>query len=197
MLTIGSFFARRFSQNGHDMDEWLIGWYNITPFTGSNQQKQPSFSDPFYETSRYRNFTELLSEAADLHGVKLRKVTKTIGLWQGNHEPSVSVKIEGKRRDIEKVAELLLQEFSQKSVSIVYQPGSSEHLTYRFMVPETSHPAAVLHSLITSGVTGAHLTPKEVRLNELSELELKVLDALTCLYGTIHINKCEVVRILA
>lgn len=178
------------------MDDWIAAWYNVTPFVSASRTIQPSFSDPFYTTERYQRFIRFLSEEAASHNVTLKKITKTIGLWQGSHEPSVSVKVEGRRGDIEFVAALLLGAFSQKSVSIVYQPGSSEHLTYRFSLP-VDEPVDILRSLVASGVAGAHLTPKEVRLNESTVLDRKVLETLVRLYGDIHVSPCEVVRILA
>jgi hypothetical protein len=169
--------------------------YNLTPFTESDHSSAPSFDDPFFSTMRYTRFLERMFDVSAEHHVILTNLTRTIGLWEGGHEPSIAVNAEGSLKDIEKVGSLMLSEFDQNAVRVLTFFPEAEHSRYVFQ-NRHQNPSTVIQKLVEAGVCGGHLTQEEIRLDETQKLDNSMLETLMSMFGQVSSMPCRIHRIL-
>jgi hypothetical protein len=169
--------------------------FTLTPFTESDHSAEPSFNDPFFSTDRYKLFVERLFQLSEQHQVELKDLTQTIGLWRGDHEPSVTVNAYGSFEAITRVGQVILEEFNQDAVRVVTFTSTGQHVRYMFNTGN-HEPSTVISQLVELGVMSGHLTQNEIRLDEIVELPENQVAALMKLYGPVRIIPCQVRRII-
>jgi len=172
----------------------MKAYYSLTPFTDTDVSVKPSFDDPFYSSSKYNTFVDTYNKLVSSNNIQSNALHKTIGIWEGSHEPSVTTKISGNRKDIEKVAAALRELFNQDAVRVVYKPGNETHLRYRFSAANKD-PMFVIQELVEAGVPGAQLSTTHIIVDSFTPLRESTLTKLNTLYGEPKVSRCEVVRI--
>jgi len=177
------------------LQEKVHASYGITSYVDTSLKTAPvSFHDPYYETSTHRRFMETMQEKAQVAGVDIRSTHRAVGLYEGTQEPSVAVNATGFRSDIEDIASHLLEEFSQRAVHIIFQPGHGMHRLYRFNI-ESNQIEIIMSRLASLRITGARITNGMLELSDIDCIPSHILAELEKLYGSATVFPCEIVQI--
>jgi hypothetical protein len=169
--------------------------YSFTPFTHKEDTSVlPAFDDPFYQTAKYESFLLTVSRILHDNQVQRSAFIRTVGMWKGQHEPSVSVEVYGNKRDIEIAGRIIQEHFNQDAVRITYENGVHTHQQYVFRQP-VYMPSVVIERLVSVGISGAQLTPSSIRIDIPGELDEDTVQKLSEWFGKPNQIPCEIVRI--
>ena len=130
----------------------------ITSFRGT-PVKTVAETKAYYETTRSKGFEKAINEAAPPNGITVSDVKKSAGFWEGNIEPSFSVKVEGTIDDIYKYSAKLGKKANQDAAAI-FVPGEGESIKWEMDGIES--PDLALKMLKNEGVSGATVVDKKV-----------------------------------
>lgn len=118
----------------------------VTPYRGAGK----AHGEDYYGTSRYKGFESYAQNHARELGVDLVGVDHTAGIWEGQTEPSASVRVRGAEDTVRRYAADLAEHFQQDGAVTFQRDKSGPHLMFRTsgqVDPDTARKAMQKHGV--------------------------------------------------
>jgi hypothetical protein len=122
----------------------------ITPYRGS----RITSGQDYFQTTRYKGFENYLQRTALQHNIRVERLERVEGLWEGKSEPALSIWLYGKPEDVIELADDLGARYNQSAVLLFEPDDEAEGFIYRITLP--SWPL-ILDSLAEHGISGGRL----------------------------------------
>lgn len=119
----------------------------VTPFRAGEDQ-----AAGFYESDKFSQFVSDVHDSADSYGVTVDGLDHVTGVWQGETEPSVSLRIHDGEKGVRAYAANLGHAYNQDGVLIFADHAAGDVMaTYRAALPEAETSAAMSKAGIDAG----------------------------------------------
>lgn len=116
----------------------------VTPYRPDDDPKG------FYDSGKYKTFTDSLGPTADKYDVTIDGQQKVSGFWQGDQEPSLALDVHDGEDGVRRFAEDLRSTWDQDAVLLFHPDDAGEDLAYRL-----DAEGDVAGALTEAGVDGA------------------------------------------
>jgi hypothetical protein len=103
---------------GYTRDDgtFVHGYYRFQGVIGATAFRPDDTFEGFFDTPKAKGFEKLLGEAASKHNVKLDKVERVMGYWQGHLEPSWSIEAHDGEEGVRNFSEEIRGKYDQDAV---------------------------------------------------------------------------------
>lgn len=128
----------------------------VTPFRPGDAAAR------FYESPKFRRFTQDMRRLARQRSVKIDRVEKAVGVWEGETEPSLAVDAHDHEAGVEAWAAELGKRYDQDGVLLFEPSAAGDSAAYRLDV--AGHRDEALGAMGRHGIPGGRLVGDQLEL---------------------------------